>query len=246
MRTRYLIIAMLVAVAIFVAKGFYVTQDVRQSTLASYQQFEFFSDRVHPLIDSYDEDVVDMIVRASHGLGDIKMLCPKLQAAQEQERVMLNNYILGLRGEETMDDKEMYIRAAEISIYIDQQPPQFFAVIELWKAAQRHRLAETVKGGQGHVFLVAGRTRQTLESIPRDLEQTGEIPFPQRLGSVGLAVFQLVDPGGDRVGLGCHNRATRHLDTEANGAIMTAPQIVRQSSAGTTRSGETVCGDGQS
>lgn len=120
MRTRYLIIAMLVAVAIFVAKGFYVTQDVRQSTLASYQQFEFFSDRVHPLIDSYDEDVVGMIVRASHGLGDIKMLCPKLQAAQEQERVMLNNYILGLRGEETMDDKEMYIRAAEISIYIDQ------------------------------------------------------------------------------------------------------------------------------
>lgn len=120
MRTKHLIIALLVIVAIFVGKGMYVTDEVRETTDKSYQQFEMFQNVIHPLIDGYSINVVDETVKVAHGISDIKKLDKSLEESQSRQKFLLDSYIIQVQGTETMDDKELYMRFKEVNSLIEK------------------------------------------------------------------------------------------------------------------------------
>lgn len=119
MKTKYLILALLVIVAVFVTKGFYVTRDVREANAQSYQQFEVFSNVLHPLIDSYGMHVVDATIKTANGQLDVNSLGHSLEAAQANQKRLLAQYVSIEQGVETLDDKELYIRANDVTNYIE-------------------------------------------------------------------------------------------------------------------------------
>jgi hypothetical protein len=49
----------------------------------------------------------------------------------------------------------------------DQQRPELVASVQLWKTASFNSAEETVEGAQGHILLVVGLSRRTLELLTR-------------------------------------------------------------------------------
>ena len=120
MKTRNLTFALLLIVAIFVTKGYYVTQDVREAAQNSYREFELVANVVGPLMDSYEVTMIGNQVKASHSQSAIKELDGIFENTQSLQKKLLAEYIEACQGKETANDKELVVRAHDIDVFIDK------------------------------------------------------------------------------------------------------------------------------
>jgi hypothetical protein len=120
MKTKHLIVALLVIVAIFIGKGMYVTDNVRETTNRSYQQFELFQTTIHPLVDVYSADVVDGTIKVAHGVINKETFLAQLENARQTRLILLDKYISEIRDTETIWDKELFIRTKEATAVMDK------------------------------------------------------------------------------------------------------------------------------
>lgn len=120
MKVKYLTVTLIAMVTIFVVKGYYVGADIAASTEKSYAQFEAFNDTIHPLMDSYSNDVVESVVKAGHKQTPLKQLCIILENGIAQRKVLLNDYLILLGGNENADDKELFIRGNDVRKFVEE------------------------------------------------------------------------------------------------------------------------------
>jgi hypothetical protein len=120
MRTKHLIVALLVIVSIFVTRGFYVVQEVNEATEKSYHEFEVISNNIAPLKNLYVAVVASTQVKAAHGLITPQEFLATLNLAEADEKKFLENYAKEVQGNETVYDRELFIQTLQIHSYVDR------------------------------------------------------------------------------------------------------------------------------
>jgi hypothetical protein len=120
MRTKHLIVALLVIVSIFVIRGFYVVQEVSEATEKSYHEFEVLSTTIAPLKNLYVAVDASSQVKVAHGLITPQEFLAVLNSAEAEEKKLLEGYAELVRGNETVSDRELFIHTLQIHTYIDK------------------------------------------------------------------------------------------------------------------------------
>ena len=120
MRTKHLIVALLLIVAIFVTRGFYVVQEVNDSTETSYHEFELITTEIAPLKNIYVAVMASSQIKAADGLITSSQFLEIMNAAEAEETMLLENYAEDVRGKETVSDRELFTETLQIHSYVDR------------------------------------------------------------------------------------------------------------------------------
>ncbi len=107
-------------VAIFVTKGFHVTSELRKATIKSYTQFEMVSEIIRPLMENYEGKLAGGVVLTTHGQMESHELVKVIDDVRVSQQKLLDQYIAATNDQETMDDKELYVCAANTILYMDK------------------------------------------------------------------------------------------------------------------------------
>lgn len=118
MRAKQAIITMLFIVAIFVSKGLYTSNMLKNKIEHSYKEFEVVTNTLSPLFDSYGLTLVDSQVKVSHDLITIDQFRTTLTKTLALQQSLIASYKKSVEGVETIDDKELFTRAQRVSEYI--------------------------------------------------------------------------------------------------------------------------------
>ena len=120
MRTKHLIVALLVIVSVFVVRGFYVVDEVSMATEKSYREFEVLSTTIAPLKNLYVAVIASSQVKAAHGLITPQEFLGMLNSAEADEKKLLETYAELVRGKETVSDRELFVHTVQIRTYVDK------------------------------------------------------------------------------------------------------------------------------
>jgi uncharacterized protein YlzI (FlbEa/FlbD family) len=118
MRAKQAILTMLIIVAIFVSKGLYTSNILRGKIDQSYREFEVVTNTLSPLFDSYGITLVDSQVKVSHDLITIDQFRTILDKTLKLQHGLIDEYKKCVVGFETIDDKELFLRAQRVAEYI--------------------------------------------------------------------------------------------------------------------------------
>jgi hypothetical protein len=84
----------------------------------SYKEFEVVTNTLSPLFDSYGLTLVDSQVKVSHDLITIDQFRNTLSKTLQTQHSLVEAYKKTVNGVETLDDKELFIRAQKVAEYI--------------------------------------------------------------------------------------------------------------------------------
>jgi len=120
MKAKHAVLSLLVIVVIFVSKGFHANYIVQKDMENVYKQFDMVTHTLSPLFDSYGLSMVDNQVKASHGLITVHEYCERLEKTILLQKKKIKEYSELVKGNETVDDKELFMRATEAYLYADK------------------------------------------------------------------------------------------------------------------------------
>lgn len=120
MKAKHAVLSLLVIVVIFVAKGFHANSVVEKDMESVYKEFDTVTNTLSPLFDTYGLAMVDTQVKASHGLISAHEYCEQLEKAVAIQKKKIKEYSEMVKGNESVDDKELFMRSTDAYIYANK------------------------------------------------------------------------------------------------------------------------------
>lgn len=120
MKAKHAILSLLFIVIIFVSKGFYTNYAVKMEMENVYKEFNLVTNTLSPLFDSYALLTVDSQVKAAHGLITTQEYNEILKKASDIQKRIIKEYAEIVKNEESIDDKELFLRSTEVYAYINK------------------------------------------------------------------------------------------------------------------------------
>jgi CHASE3 domain sensor protein len=120
MKPKHAVLSLLVIVVIFVSKGFHANYVVQKDMENVYKEFDTVTNTLSPLFDTYGLSMVDSQVKASHGLITAHEYCEQLEKAVATQKKKIQEYSEMVKGNESLDDKELFMRSTDAYIYANK------------------------------------------------------------------------------------------------------------------------------
>lgn len=120
MKAKHAILSLLVIVVIFVGKGFHANNIVKKDIETVYSEFTVVTNTLSPLFDTYGLSMVDTQIKVSHGLMSMHEYCEQVEKAIVLQKQKIKEYSEIVKDNETVEDKELFIRASEAYIYANK------------------------------------------------------------------------------------------------------------------------------
>lgn len=117
MKAKHAVLSLLVIVVIFVSKGFHANHIVKKDIETVYNEFTVVTNTLSPLFDTYGLSMVDSQVKVSHKLISIHEYCEQVEKAMVVQKQKIKEYADIVKNNETVEDKELFMRASEAYIY---------------------------------------------------------------------------------------------------------------------------------